>query len=128
MTIRWMKLDLDFWHDRKFVALLSEKGEQGGFKVVKLYCLATECYGRLDMADASIRRWVEGEVGLKGKRLDDFIEVCVDCEIFDREAWAIFKVITCDRLIESGEKRRETEEKRRAAGKASGEARRNASQ
>lgn len=121
---RWLKLDHDFWHDRKFVALLSKKGEAAGFKVIKLYCLIDEEGGALDMADPSIRYWVEAEMNLKGRRLDDFIETCIDYDIFRRDAWETFGKLTNDRLMRANEKRREISEKRREAGKASGEARR----
>lgn len=121
---RWLKLDHDFWHDRKFVALLSMKGETAGFKVIKLYCLIDESGGSLDMAESATRHWVEDEIKLKGKRLDEFIETCLDCEIFKRDVWECLHVLTNDRLYEANERRRELSEKRSAAGRKSGESRR----
>ena len=123
-----MMLDHDFWHDRKFVALLSMKGEAAGFKVIKLYCLADEMGGSLDMADVAIRSWVEEELKLKGKRLDDFIELCIDCELFKRDVWEVLHRLSNDRLMRANEKRMELAEKRSKAGKASGEARRKKSE
>lgn len=121
---RWLKLDHDFWHDRKFAALLSKKGEAAGFKVIKLYCLIDEEGGALDMADPAIRYWVEDEMKMKGKRLDEFIETCIDYELFKRDVWEVLGKLSNDRLMKSNEKRRELSEKRSIAGKASGEARR----
>jgi len=124
MAIRWMKLDIDFWHSPEFVTMISRKGEAAAFKVIKLYCLASELYGVIDMTSEKDRLWVESEMGFKGKRLNDFISDCVDCGIFDRDMWEGFGKVTCNRLSEAGMKRRETEEKRRAAGEASGRSRR----
>ena len=125
MAIGWMRLDLGFWHDQKFVALIADKGEAAAFKAVKLYCLAAERYGVLDLRDKAVRLWIEGEIGLKGKRLDDFMGACIDAGIFSREHFDAMGVYTSRRLSAEGEKRRTTEERRSIAGKKSGEARAN---
>ena len=125
MAIGWMRLDRGFWHDPKFVALIADKGEAAAFKAVKLYCLAAERYGVLDLRDKATRLWVEGELGVKGKRLDEFMGACLDAGIFSREHYDAMGVYTSRRLSEEGEKRRNTEERRSVAGKKSGEARAN---
>lgn len=124
MAKLWMKLDYDFWRSPEFRALIRAKNEAWAFKVLKVYCLASEKYGRLDMADPLVRSWVEDEMGMTRKRLDEFFDVCVECEIFDRRRWEEESVVTCKRLSEDGMKRLDTESKRSYAGRASGEARR----
>lgn len=124
MAISWMKLDNGFWHDEKFLAIIHRKGEAAAFKVIKLYCLAHSKYGTLDLNEPNIRPWVEEEMGLKGKRLDEFLSVCAECRLIEPEMLAIGK-ITSERLSKEGLKRRTTEEARSVAGEASAEARRN---
>lgn len=120
MAIGWMRLDRGFWHDPKFAAIIDAKGEAGAFRALKLYSLASENYGRLDFSDRPTRIWVEGEMGLKGKKLDEFMEACLECGVFDRGHYEAFGVFTSRRLSEEGEKRRRTEEARACAGSKGG--------
>ena len=123
MAIGWMRLDRGFWHDPKFVAIIAEKGEAGAFKALKLYSLASEQYGVLDLRDKSVRLWVEDEIGMKGKKLDEFMQACLEAGVFSQEHYDGLGVFTSRRLSAEGEKRRKTEESRSAAGKKSAEAR-----
>lgn len=118
-----MRLDRGFWHDPKFIALIADKGESGAFKALKLYSLAAEKYGVLDLRDKQTRLWVESELGVKGKKLDEFMAACLEAGIFSREHFDGMGVYTSRRLSDEGERRRTTEEKRSAAGKKSAEAR-----
>lgn len=118
-----MRLDRGFWHDPKFIALIADKGESGAFKALKLYSLAAEKYGVLDLRDKQTRLWVESELGVKGKKLDEFMGACLDAGIFSREHFDGMGVYTSRRLSDEGERRRTTEERRSAAGKKSAEAR-----
>lgn len=128
MAIGWMRLDHNFWQDDKFLAVLDECGEAGAWRVVVLYNLAAQKHGRLCMTDPNVRRWVEHNVGMKGRRLDDFIEKAVGCGCFDREWWEATGILSSHRLAEEGERAKATAEKRAAAGAKSGEARRRKSE
>ena len=123
MAVGWMRLDHNFWDDDKFLAVLDECGESGAWRVLVLYNLASQKFGRLDMTDKNVRRWVEKNVGMKGKRLDDFIEKVVGCGVFSQELYRL-GVLTSERLDKEGERARKTREARALAGEKSGESRR----
>ena len=124
MSGSWMRLDAGFWHDEKFLAVIKAKGEAGAFKLLKIYSLASSKYGVIDLNDPIVRPWVEDEMGLKGKKLDDFLCVLADCHAIDSEMLKMGK-ITSERLSREGLKKRELQDKRSIAGKASAEKRAN---
>ena len=121
--IGWMRLDTDFYRDEKFLAIARLKGKAAAFDAVRLYCLCHQKYGSLDLNDPITRGWAEEELGLKGKRLDAFLEDCAECRLISADMLGM-GVVTSDRLSEEGMKRRDTEDKRAAAGKRSGKSRR----
>lgn len=122
MSGGWMRLDAGFWHDEKFLAVIKAKGEAGAFKLLKLYSLASSKYGVIDLNDAIVRPWVEDEMGLRGKKLDDFLRTLAECHAINGEMLKMGK-ITSDRLSREGLKKLELQEKRRLAGQASAEKR-----
>lgn len=115
----WMKLDLDFYRDPKVRLMVGRYGEGAAWRWLVLAALAADQHGALDMADEMIRRWVEDESGMRGKRLDAVVEKCVECRLFDEEAWKNSSVLTSQRLKKEAEKRWNLSESRRNSAKFS---------
>ena len=94
---KWMRLDVDFWHDPKFTALLSEKSKSVAFDAVRLYCMATAKHGQIDLSDPIERKWVESELSLRGKKLDTLLSTLAEFRIIDADDLDE-GVIPCGRL------------------------------
>lgn len=125
MALRWMKLDANFWHSSEFCNVLSSKkfGKAAAFDVICLYSLALEQDGFLDLSQKKVRVWVEKELDLTSKKLDELIEFLCECGVFDCGKWECLSVLTCDRLLRDAEKASKTAEARKKAGEASAAAR-----
>ena len=121
---KWMKLDLDFYRDPKVRKLAKDKGESQAWRWLKLTCLAAEQYGCLDMTDPLISDWVKDEMGMSAQRLDKLVSDCLECRLFDREAWEASRRVTSARMVDEGSRMLNSEQQRSAAGRASGRARR----
>lgn len=127
MTTTWMRLDIDFWRDYKVEHLESIRKGNGVYQWLKLICYASECYGHIDLKKTSVRTHVEKILGLKGQRLDSFVDDCVFCELFDMKSWGE-KIITSGRLMTEGTKRYNSEQQKAEAGRKSAEKRKQAAE
>lgn len=114
----WMRLDLNFYNDPKVRALSKRHGENYVARWIKLLCLAYKEHGRLDLRDDMIRDWVEDEMGLKGKRLDDTISACVSVGLFDEGVWNEYRTVASGRMSDEVENVYGRSERARSAAKA----------
>lgn len=113
---KWMRLDVDFWHDPKIVSLRRNKSDATAFKVIQLYCLATSRNGQINLSDPIERTWVESELSLTGKKLDNLLRTLAEYRIIDADDLGE-GVITCDRLRKEAIKTDEIRERRSKAAK-----------
>ena len=110
----WIRLDTDFYHDPKFLALQRDKGKNACFDCIRVWCLCHENYGVVDINDHKMRLWLEEELGIRGKRLASYLKTLADCELIDPEEFAQGRV-TSKRLKREGLKRKDSEDKARYA-------------
>lgn len=113
MAIGWMRLDLNFWHDEKFLGLISAHGEAAAFKAIKLYCLAHSNYGQINLNDPLSRPWLEEELKLRGKRLTTFLESLAQFKVIDG-IYLKEGIITSARLLKEGKKKQDSEDRHAA--------------
>lgn len=109
-----MRLDIDFWHDEKFAALIHDKGKAAAFDAIRLYCLASAKSGCLDLTDRITAAWVESELGVKGKRLKTLMESLAEYEIISADELKD-NVITSERLMAEGSRVEEIRQRRKDA-------------
>ena len=97
MAVKWMRLDVDFWHDPKIVLLRRNKSDATAFKAIQLYCLATSRNGQIDITDPIERTWVESELSISSKKLDNLLNTLAEHQIIDADDLQQ-GVVTCGRL------------------------------
>lgn len=101
----WIKLDHHWRDDPKVMVYEAEHGKASLVDVIELFCLMSEFGGVIDLGDKGARLRCEKQLGLRGAKLDRFVDDVAECGIVSAEWWRERGVVCSERSIRDAEKR-----------------------
>ncbi len=106
----WIKLDHHWREDPKVMLYEAEHGKAALVDVIELFCLLSEFGGSIDLGDKGARLRCEKQLGLKGAKLDRFVDSVAECGIVSAEWWESRGVVGSERSLRDAEKRQRRRE------------------
>lgn len=101
----WIKLDHHWRDDPKVMVYEAEHGKAALVDVIELFCLMSEFGGVIDLGDKGARLRCEKQLGIKGAKLDRFVDSVAACGIVSAEWWDARGIVGSERSLRDAEKR-----------------------
>ena len=116
----WIKLDHHWRDDPKVMVYEAEHGKAALVDVIELFCLMSEFGGVIDLGDKGARLRCEKQLGLKGAKLDRFVDSVAACGIVSAEWWDARGIVGSERSLRDAQATATAAAKAAREAKASG--------